>query len=300
MSNGTAVGFIGLGQMGFPMARRLCQTGYSLSVFDVRPEATAKLEPYGATPMASPTEVASTAEVVLVSLPTPAVVREVALGANGLLAAKAMTVYIDLSTTGPAVAREVGAAMAARGVAVLDAPVSGGVPGAEKGTLSLMAAGSQEVLERHRAILEVLGSKVFYVGPDVGQGQVVKVLNNLLSGTALAITAEAVVLGVKAGLNPSTLIEVFNASTGRNSATEDKFPKAVVNRTFNYGFKAGLLYKDLKLCMEQAEAHGVPMWVGSAVRQMWEFVVSQGGPDQDFTEIVKYVEEWAGTMVVDS
>lgn len=300
MSNATAVGFVGLGQMGFPMARRLCQAGYSLSVFDVRRESMAALEPYGAVSMASPFEVASSADVVLVSLPTPAVVRDVALGADGLLGAKTMTAYIDLSTTGPAVAQEVGTAMASRGVAVLDAPVSGGVPGAEKGTLSLMTAGSKEVLERHRSILETLGSKVFYVGPDVGQGQMVKVLNNLLSGTALAITAEVVVLGVKAGLKPSALLDVFNASTGRNSATEDKFPKAVVNRTFNYGFKAGLLYKDLKLCMDQAEAYGVPMWVGSAVRQMWEFVVSQGGPEQDFTEIVKYVEDWAGTTVMDS
>lgn len=298
MNEVTTVGFIGLGQMGFPMARRLCHAGYSPHVFDVRPEAMAALEAYGARPMASPCEVGSSAQVVLVSLPTPAVVREVALGTDGLLGSGTMTTYIDLSTTGPAVAHEVGAAMASRGVAVLDAPVSGGVPGAEKGTLSLMVAGSKEVLENRRSILEVLG-KVFYVGSDVGQGQTVKVLNNLLSGTALAITAEAVVLGVKAGLSPSVLIDVFNASTGRNSATEDKFPKAVVNRTFNYGFKAGLLYKDLKLCMDQAEVHGVPMWVGSAVRQMWEFVVSQGGPNQDFTEIVKYVEQWAGTTVVD-
>ncbi len=299
MNEVDSLGFVGLGQMGFPIAKRLCEAGYHLTVYDVRKEAMQALRSFGVTAVESASQVASRAAVVLVSLPIPVVVREVALGKQGLVEGSAMRTYIDLSTTGPQVAQQVAQVLGAKDVKVLDSPVSGGVPGAEKGTLSLMVAGSQEVLERHRAILETVGRNVFYVGSEVGQGQIVKVLNNLLSGTALAITAEVMVLGVKAGLDPNTLLAVFNASTGRNSATQDKFPKAVVNRSFDYGFKAGLLYKDLKLCMEQAEALSVPMWVGNSVRQIWEFVVSQGGGDQDFTEIVKYIEEWAGVTVGD-
>lgn len=291
------IGFVGLGNMGFPMARRLLEAGYEVAAFDVRSEAMAELARYGAKPTSSPLDVAHQANVVMVSLPTPEVVRQVALGDQGLIYGSRIRTYIDLSTTGPKAAQDIARPFLDKGIRVLDAPVSGGVPGAEKGTLSLMVAGNADVLDQCRPLLGVIGKNIFHVGDQVGQGQMVKVLNNLLSGTAMAATAEVLVLGVKAGLDPSTMLEVFNVSTGRNSATQDKYPAKVANRNYIYGFKTGLLYKDLKMCLDEAERLGVPMWVGTSVRQLWQYAMSQGGPDEDYTEILKHLEKWAAVTV---
>jgi 3-hydroxyisobutyrate dehydrogenase-like beta-hydroxyacid dehydrogenase len=172
----------------------------------------------GAEAATSPAEVAARAEVVLVSLPTPEVVREVALGADGLIHGDAIKTYVDLSTTGQAVAVEVAAALGERGIVTIDAPVSGGVRGAINGTLAVMVAGPGSDLEGVRPSLEVFG-RVFHVGAHAGLGQLMKLANNFLSATAIAATAEAVVLGVKGGLDPATMLEVINASTGRNTAS---------------------------------------------------------------------------------
>ena len=200
---------------------------------------------------------------MLVSLPTPEVVRAVALGPDGLIHGGALRTYVDLSTTGQAVAVEVAAALAERGVATLDAPVSGGVRGAINGTLAVMVAGPAPALERVRPLLEVFG-RVFHVGERPGLGQLMKLANNFLSATAIVATAEAVVLGVKGGLDPATMLEVINASTGRNTASEDKFPRQILTGNYAAGFTAGLLTKDLGLCAAAAEALGVPMPVAAA------------------------------------
>ena len=169
-----------------------------------------------------------------------------------------MRTYVDLSTTGQAVAAEVAAALAERGITTLDAPVSGGVRGAVAGTLAVMVAGPAPELERVRPLLEVFG-RVFHVGEQAGLGQLMKLANNFLSATAIAATAEAVVLGVKGGLDPATMLEVINASTGRNTASEDKFPRQILTGRYAAGFTTGLLTKDLGLCAAAAEALGVPM-----------------------------------------
>jgi 3-hydroxyisobutyrate dehydrogenase-like beta-hydroxyacid dehydrogenase len=218
------IGFVGLGQMGGPMSRRLRAAGHALVVHDLRAEATDALVAEGAETASSPAEVADRAEVVLVSLPTPQVVREVALGPDGLIHGDATRTYVDLSTTGQAVAMEVAAALAERGTLPIDAPVSGGVRGAINGTLAVMAAGPAAELERVRPLLEVFG-RVFHVGDRPGLGQLMKLANNFLSASAIVATAEAVVLGVKGGLDPATMLDVINASTGRNTASEDKFPR---------------------------------------------------------------------------
>ncbi len=149
----------------------------------------------------------------------------------------------------------------------------------------------------HLAPVLATFGKVFHVGERAGLGQVMKLANNLLSATAMAITAEAVVMGVKAGLDPRTMIEVINAGSGRNTATQDKFPNAVLPRSFDFGFATGLMYKDVKLCLDEAEAQQVPMWVGSAVRQLWQYANARLGPDSDFTQIVQCLEDWAGVEV---
>jgi len=290
------LGFIGVGRMGGPMAGRLLDAGYQLAIHDTSEAAMAPLLARGAQRCASPAAVASSAETLLVSLPTPWVVRDVALGPNGIAAGSRVKTLVDLSTTGPRVATEVARALAPKGIAAVDAPVSGGVPGAQKGTLAVMVSCPAQLFEQLEPVLRVFG-KVFLVGERPGMGQTMKLANNLMSATALAITSEAMVMGVKAGLDPKVMLDVINAGSGRNSASQDKFPRSVLPRSFDFGFTHELLYKDVKLCLDEAEALGVPMWVGNAVCQLLGVAKVRQGPSADITTIVKCVEEWAGVEV---
>ena len=290
------LGFIGLGKMGAPMAGRLLDAGYALTIFDTREAALAPFVARGAKSAGSPAAVAAGVETVLVSLPTPDIVRQVALGHDGIAAGKKVRTFVDLSTTGPRAAQEIAAQLAQKGITAVDSPVSGGVGGAQKGTLAVMASCPRALFESLKPVLEVLG-KVFYLGDKPGLGQSMKLANNLLSATALAITSEAMVMGVKAGLDPRVMLDVINAGSGRNSASQDKFPKAILPRTFDFGFTTELMYKDVKLFLQEAEAMGIPMWVASAVGQLWFLTYSQIGPQKDFTTIVQCIEQWAGVEV---
>ena len=286
-------GFIGLGRMGEPMALRLVAAGYELVVYDVRPESVAALVAKGARAAASPAEVASAVDAVLLSLPTPPIVREVAAKVGS--GSKVKTV-IDLSTTGATAAREIAAALATKGITAVDSPVSGGVAGAVAGTLAVMVAGPRVLCTELEPMLAVFG-KVFFIGERPGMGQTMKLANNFLSATALAATSEAIVFGVKAGLDPATMIDVINAGSGRNSASQDKFPRAILPRTFDFGFTTYLMYKDMKLCLEEAAATGVPMSVATAVRELWRRTFEEIGGDKDFTTIVQVVERDASVEV---
>lgn len=179
---------------------------------------------------------------------------------------------------------------------MIDAPVSGGLKGARNGTLAVMVSGPKPAFETARPVIENFG-RIFFMGEVQGSAQTMKLANNLLAAAALAISSEAVVMGVKAGLDPKVMIDVINASSGRNSATEDKFPKSVLPRTFDFGFATGLSFKDVRLCVDEAEAMGVPMVVGSAVRQLLSVTNQLYGPDSDFTCMVKTVETWAHVEV---
>jgi 3-hydroxyisobutyrate dehydrogenase-like beta-hydroxyacid dehydrogenase len=291
------IGFIGVGKMGAPMAARLLDAGYRVHAFDARADAVAALVGKGAAAASSAAEVASRAETVLVSLPTPDIVKQVALGPRGIAEGGAVKTYVDLSTTGPRVAAEVAAALAEKGIAALDAPVSGGVGGAEKGTLAVMVSGPHNLAGALRPLFEVIG-KYFYIGAKPGMGQLMKLANNMLSATTLAASAEIMVMGVKGGLDPRVMIDVINVSSGANAALRDKFPKAVLPRSFDYGFATGLMYKDVRLCLEEAEALRAPMWISNLVRQLWTEAHGQFGPDADFTNIVRLFEQWAGGIEV--
>lgn len=290
------LGFVGLGNMGGPMARRLLAAGYKLVVADTRAEAVQAITALGAEAAANPAAVADAVETVFASLPTPAIVERVALGDNGIASGKRIRRFVDLSTTGASNSMRIAAALAARQITHLDAPVSGGVAGAEKGTLAVMVSGPRAHYDAIEPALRHIG-KLFYIGEAAGLAQTMKLANNLLSATALAATSEAVVMGVKAGLDPAVMIDVINAGSGRNSASQDKFPRSILPRSFDFGFTTGLMYKDLKLCMEEAEALGAQMWVGNAVKQLWQLVHSQLGPESDFTQIVQIPEQWAGVRV---
>jgi 3-hydroxyisobutyrate dehydrogenase-like beta-hydroxyacid dehydrogenase len=233
---------------------------------------------------------------VFASVPTPPIVQAVALGPKGVIEGSRVKIFIDVSTTGATVERIVAEGLAAKGIRMVDAPVSGGINGAEKGTLAVMVSCGEEVLAHVKPVLEVIG-KIFFVGTQPGQGQTMKLLNNLLSATAMAITSEAVAMGVKAGLDPSLVIDVFNAGTARNSATQDKVKQHVITRSFSYGFGIGLLNKDIRLCMAEADAFGVPMVVGSAVRQLLAIATQAEGFDADMTAMARTVEKFAGVQI---
>lgn len=287
------LGFIGVGRMGDPMARNLLTAGFELTIYDTSAAAMEPFKALGAQVAKSPLEVANAAEVVIVSLPTPAIVQKVAAEISS---ASKMKIFIDVSTTGPKVAGEVAAALSAKGITAVDAPVSGGVGGARKGTLAVMLACPKALVDRVRPILEPIG-KIFFLGEHPGSGQLMKLANNMLSAAALAVTSEVMVMGVKGGLDPHVMLEVINSGTGRNSASVDKFPKSILPRTFDFGFAIGLLLKDVKLCTDEAAGLGVPMICGNAIRELLAITALRQGSDADFTTIVKSVEEWAGVEV---
>jgi 3-hydroxyisobutyrate dehydrogenase-like beta-hydroxyacid dehydrogenase len=291
------IGFVGLGAMGTPIVEALVEAGHELVVYDREPAAVERAVVLGAVAASSVGAVADVAEIVFVSLPKPDVVREVATGAEGLIEGRAIRAYVDLSTTGAVVAGAVAAALSERGIEVLDAPVSGGIAGAKARTLAVMASGDEALFERTRPLLETFATNVFLVGATSGQGQTAKLLNNLLSAAAMAITSEAVTFGATAGLDPATLLEVFNASSGRNTATSDKFPKHVLTRRFASGFRLELMAKDVELCVGEARGRRFPMLLGGLVQQLWTLAAAEAERDADHTEIIRLFEGWAGLEI---
>lgn len=290
---GQTLGFIGIGRMGGPMAGRLLDAGHSLYIFDANPEAVKPLVARGAKLARSAAEVASNAATVFLSLPTPPIVQAVVLGENGVIHGSTVKTVIDLSTTGPSAAKSIAQALAQRKIGWVDAPVSGGVPGAIKGTLAVMVSAPKATAEAVDPLLRVFG-KTFFTGEKPGLAQVAKLGNNLLAAAAVVLSSEAIAMGVKAGLDPKVMCDIINAGSGRNSATQDKFPKAILTGTFDYGFATALSYKDVRLCIDEAETLGVPMVAGAVIRQMLAITNAKFGPDSDFTSIARVIEEWAG------
>lgn len=290
------VGFIGVGRMGGAMAARLLAAGYPVTVSDANDAAVQPLLAAGAARAGSPAAAASAARIVFASLPTPPIVMEVVRGPNGIRDGTAVRTFIDLSTSGAAAAIAIEESLRQRGIRSLDAPVSGGIAGARAGTLAIMASGPRAAFEEVEPILKHLG-RVFYVGDKAGLGQTLKLANNLMSQAAIAITAEALAMGVKAGLDPQLMLDVLNASSGRNTASADKFPKHVLTRRFDFGFSTGLALKDVRLCLDEAAVLGVPMTVGHAVDELLSAAHDQFGADSDCTCVARVVEERAGCEI---
>jgi 2-hydroxy-3-oxopropionate reductase len=279
------------------MAARMLGAGHALVVCDPDPTALSAAREAGATVAQTPREVADGAAVVMVSLPRPAIVQEVALGADGLAGGSAIEVYVDLSTTGVAMAQAVSEGLSAHGVAAVDAPVSGGPAGAEAGRLTLMMSGPDAAVARVKPLVQAFAGNVFLVGSEAGQGQAAKVINNLMSACSIAITAEAMVLGVRAGLDPATLLDVVHVSSGANNAASDKFPKQVLTRAFAHGFRLDLMAKDVHLALDEARRRGVPMVLGSTVEELWGLADATGDRGRDCTEIVRMFEAWGGAEI---
>ena len=282
--------------MGGPMSGRLMDAGYKLVAFDTQTAAMKPLGERGAQLGSSPRDVASKSDVVFVSLPKPDIVKDVVLGDNGLAQGGRAKTIIDLSTTGPSTAALVAGELAGKNIAWVDSPVSGGVAGAANGTLAVIVSCPKPVYDRIESILKVFG-RLFFVGEKPGLAQSAKLANNLLAAAALVVSSEAMAMAVKSGIDAKVMIDIINVSSGRNSATQDKFPKAILTRSFDFGFATGLSYKDVRLCVDEAEAMGVPMVVGAAVREMLAVTQARFGPESDFTSIAKVVEEWAGVEI---
>jgi 3-hydroxyisobutyrate dehydrogenase len=289
-----SLGLIGLGNIGVHFGTRLLAAGHALTVYDRDPAALDRLIAKGATAAADAKALASEVEIVLLCLPLPAVVAKVA--AEVCEGSKVETV-VDLSTTGPSVTKEVAALFEKRNIAFLGAPVSGGTVAAEKGTLAIMPAGPEATFKEAEPYLQVLGKNIFYLGADPSLGQTMKIINNTLYATSMVASCEAMVYGVKAGLDPKTMLDVLNVSSGRSFATLERIPQCVLDRSFPVRFTTELLHKDIKLCLDEAEKIGATMWVSPAARQFLAFAISQGDGPKDNVFPIRHFEGWAGVEV---
>ncbi len=292
------IGFIGLGAMGGPMARHLATLGLPLLVYDINPRAVQSVVDCGARAAASPKAIASAARIVFTCLPSLAALREVALGDDGLQAGRAIKTYVDFSTTGSRFAREMSAALKRAGIMMLDSPITGNIKNAGNGTLGIMCSGPPAAFREAEPILKKLASiMVLYIGAETGKAQTMKLLNNLLSATGMAASCEAFILGVKAGLDPVTMLEIINSGEASSSATRNKFPRSILPRRFDFGARMAITIKDITTAVKEAEELGVPMWIAQAVRQVWAYAISQGASEQDGTALITYLEAWAGVEV---
>jgi 3-hydroxyisobutyrate dehydrogenase-like beta-hydroxyacid dehydrogenase len=279
------IGWIGIGSMGHRMSRHLVAAGHALVVADA---VSTERAPSGATIAKSNAEVAALADTVILSLPDGNVSQAVAREIAGASPRKVRTV-IDTSTIGIAAARSAAEILGAAGIEFVDAPVSGGTAGAEKATLAVMLACPGETYERLKPLMSLIG-KPFYVGPNPGQGQTVKLLNNFLSATALAATSEAIAFGVGQNIPMQTILDIVNASTGRNSATDDKFPRRIIHGRYDAGFTAKLQLKDIKLYLENAGAAGISSEIADTVVNVWSGM-DAALPGADICEMYPYTRD---------
>ncbi len=280
-----AIGFIGLGQMGHRMAKHLTDHGYPLVVADAK---NTELAPEGADIAHSNHAVGNSAGIVILSLPDGRVSLEVA---KELMAApeRKVDLVIDTSTIGIKAARQVAATLAEQGIGFVDAPVSGGIAGAEAASLSVIMGCSRDLFERAAPILSCLGGHLFHVGEKPGMGQAVKLLNNFLSATAMAATSEVIAFGTAEGLDMQTVLDVINRSTGQNTASRDKFPKRIVPGSYDGGFAASMMAKDVRLYLEEVTSSGTAAHLADQINKIWSDF-DQTEPGADFTRIYPYIK----------
>jgi 3-hydroxyisobutyrate dehydrogenase-like beta-hydroxyacid dehydrogenase len=285
------IGIIGVGNMGAPMAQHLLDLGAKLTVCDLDPQAIAPLAARGADVAASPKELADQVDIILSSMPSHAASIEVALGEHGVVHGRKVKVYAETSTLGSAAMRELGAAMTARTIGFLDAPISGGPPGARAGTLSMLVSGARETFERARAVLDMVAANVFYLGERPGTSQIVKLINNHVSAAGRLAVLEGLAMGVKAGIDPKTLNDVFNVSSGRNYTTTDKVPAAILTGTYKFNGPLSIGLKDHALLLEEARQLGARLWIAPRVLETYEEAAAAGYREQDGMRLFIYMQE---------
>jgi len=285
------IGYLGVGNMGLPMAGRLLDAGHDLWVHDVREEAMLPLLQRQARRAASPRELADACDTVVISLPTLSIFRRALEGPDGLLAGGAIKTLVNTCTVGSPFVREIAARCAEVGVIVVDVPISGGVAGARDGTLAVMVSGDPTRTTELMPIFQTWGTTIVNAGDTPGAAQVMKLTNNMLCAVAFVATSEAMTMSGQAGIPPDAMLKILNNGTGRNFATMQLFPQAVLPGNFNFGATIEILMKDVDLAIEQGEELGVPMWVFQAVRLVLKHAVFQGRAQQDLSRIVQIIED---------
>ncbi|MGF7059848.1 NAD(P)-dependent oxidoreductase [Brassicibacter mesophilus] len=291
------IGFIGLGVMGKRMAMNVLKGGYELTVSDLNKDAVKELVDAGAKEANTPAEVSEGKDVIFTSLPNSAIVEAVILGKNGVLeGAKEGAIVVDLSSITPKSIQNIARKASEKGVEVMDAPVSGGASGAEKGTLTIMVGGKTETFEKVLPVLNCVGKKVNHVG-DVGAGDTVKLVNNLLLGANMVAVSEALALGVKAGLKPEVLYDIISQSSGGSYALTAKYSNFIAKGNFEPGFMIDLQYKDLQLAVDTAKDMKMPLVMGNLAQQMYEIARAKGLGTEDISAVLKLYEEWGNIEV---
>jgi 3-hydroxyisobutyrate dehydrogenase-like beta-hydroxyacid dehydrogenase len=289
------IGFIGLGRMGGPMARRIHEAGFELTVYDIVEAAVEPFRSRGVAVATSPLDVANRSEVVFACIPSPEASLAVAFGDDGIAKGSAIQLYVECSTIGPDYIGEIAQGLAPTGIAFLDAPISGGIPGAEQGTLSTVTAGSPAALERAKPAMLAYARNIFHVADTPGPAQIAKLINNMLSTTSTIAAFEGMVFGAKAGLDVEALLDFINVSTGRNVATMQKIPASIFPRTFGGKIATGV--KDLSLFMKQAEKHGINPYIAPRLQEVFRDAIAAGF-DKETMRIIEYLEQRAGEGVI--
>jgi 3-hydroxyisobutyrate dehydrogenase len=293
-----SIGFIGLGNMGFPMACNLLRADYPLCCFDLRPEPVRQLVKEGARAGTSPADVSKQSDVVITMLPDTQTVRTVILGPSGVIEGmRRRGIVIEMSTIAPMVTKEIAKALADRQIDMLDAPVGRGTAAAAEGTLTIMVGGDAAVLAECGPILSKMGTTIHHCGP-VGTGATIKIVNNLVGGAILPIVAEALAIGVKAGLDPALMLKVMDTTAASNWHLANAFARRVLTRDFTPGFTIALMRKDLAIAQELADSVGVPMPLGSLVRELYATAVAKGFGNEDFAGYVRVLEDMIGVQFV--
>lgn len=289
------IAFLGIGNMGWPMAANLVKAGFEVTVADVAAgRAEAFAAETGGKAAASPAEVAKGADCVITIVPTSKQVAEAIEAAGPSLAAGMLV--IDMTSGQPGRTREIAAELAARGVAMIDCPVSGGVPRAKTGQLAIMAGGADADLDRADPVLKAMGTSIHRCGP-IGAGQAMKALNNLVSAGGYLIGIEALLIGQRFGLDPAKMVDVLNASTGMNNSTQKKFKEYVLSRRFDAGFGLDLMVKDLSIALEVGRETTTPTPFAALCREMWASAAAMLGPGADHTAVAKLSEQMSGTVL---
>tara|TARA_Y100001954_G_scaffold199454_1_gene217528 strand:+ start:174 stop:1073 length:900 start_codon:yes stop_codon:yes gene_type:complete len=291
------VGYLGLGNMGHPMAMRIADAGHKLLVFDINKEVLIDFRERQISIAESIRDLADKADIIICSLPSNEIIREAVIGSEGLVTGNRVKTYINACTTGSNFASEISDELLKNGIATLEAPISGGPPGARDGTLSIMASGPLTVYKEVKPVLESYGKKLVFCGEKPGLAQVLKLANNILFATSIFATTEAIAMGVKAGLDPSLMLDAIQSGTGRNATVDLVMPNSVLSRSFDFGATIGILMKDVNLALEEGEKQGVPQPVSQQVRQMMLLAMHQGWEQRDLSELVKLVENWSDTEI---
>jgi len=291
------IGFIGIGNMGMPMAQNLLKAEYPLVVYARKEKVMEEIANLGAEKAYSPKEVGIRSSVVITCLPASPDVESVVLGPDGIIeGAKPGSIVIDMSSSYPTSTRMIWEKLADKDIRMLDAPVSGGTKGAREKTLAIMVGGAEKDYNECHPIFEAIGKNIYYLG-DIGAGHTVKALNNLLIAGTLVMTSEALIVATKLGLSPEKVVDIINNSSGRSWSSQFKFPNYILNNAFNSGFSIRLLNKDVDMAVRMGREMNFPMYTGAMVQQIYNQAVGQGLGEDCHAAVIKMMEDWAGVKV---